>query len=301
MKKLLTLLLCGALLAAIGCAPKTEPEGVPYALYFREADLEAVPGKSALRAETVYLPESVAEEETQQVAEQLLQLLLDGPQDEKLQSPFPLGTSLLSLKLTGSRAVADLSFEYERLSGVALTMADYAIALTLTQLPQIMSVKITVQGRELAYRDTQIFTSQNILLMPEGDVLGNITVRLYFPGIDGRLYARETSLDLYEGDTQVLAVVRALEENPEDKELLPVFPEGFRIGKVWVEDTVCYVNLSSTLLDAMEDTARIPVTLRALAASLCSLETVEEVRYLVDGEAAERYGTVDISKPYTEP
>jgi len=97
------------------------------------------------------------------------------------------------------------------------------------------------------------------------------------------------------------AVVRALEKQPEDKTLLPAFPEGFRIGKVWVEERVCYVNLSSLLTDVIEDTSRISTALRALGGSLCSLDTVEEVRYLVDGEAANRYGFVDISEPYTEP
>jgi len=302
MKKLLMLLLCAALTVAAGCAPKAESgEGETYALYFREAELDGAPGKSALRAETLALPENVAEEDAQQLAEYLLKRLLKGPTDETLQSPFPAGTTLLSLKIIGSRAEVDLSAEYERLSGVALTLADYAVTLTLTQLPRIMSVKITVQGRELAYRDTQIFTAQNVLLAPEGDVLGSVAVRLYYPDSEGQLRFEERELDLYEGDTQASAVVRALEKAPEDKTLLPAFPEGFRIGKVWVEEDVCYVNLPSALLDRMEDTARISVTLRALGSSLCSLDAVEEVRYLVDGEAANRYGFVDISEPYTEP
>ena len=38
--------------------------------------------------------------------------------------------------------------------------------------------------------------------------------------------------------------------------------------------------------------------LRALAKALCSLESVGEVRYLVDGEFADSYGSVNVARPY---
>jgi germination protein M len=179
-------------------------------------------------------------------------------------------------------------------------MADYALTLTLTQLPQIMSVRINVQGRELAYRDTQVLTPQTILLAPEGDILGTVAAKLYFVNEILELQAEERILELYEGDTQIAAVVQALKDGPEENGLFPVLSEDFRIGKVWLEDTVCYINLSSALLESMEYTEGLPVALQALGRSLCSLDTVEEVRYLVDGEVADRYGSADISEPYTE-
>ena len=44
--------------------------------------------------------------------------------------------------------------------------------------------------------------------------------------------------------------------------------------------------------------ARLDMALEALARSLSSLESVDEVRFLVDGEFAASYGSVDISEPY---
>ena len=108
----------------------------------------------------------------------LMQELLAGPQDETLRSTIPAGTALLSLDMEGSRALVDLSTPYGTLSGVALTLADQAITLTLTQLPDIMSVKITVRGRELAYREKQVFAARDVLLAPEGDVVSTVDVML---------------------------------------------------------------------------------------------------------------------------
>lgn len=223
---------------ACGVVSQTEPE---YVVYFREADLAESAGGDALRAE----PVSVEGGNTVRTAQQLMEALLAGHQDETLQSTIPAGTQLLLLNVEGGQARVDLSSAYANLSGIRLTMADYAIALTLTQLPEIFSVKITVRGQELAYRDKQIFAARDVLLSPRGDVVSTVTVQLYFRSEAGELVPEERVLELYEGDTQVGAVVRALENGPEEDSLSAdhagEFPRPFRVA----EEDVCYVNLSS--------------------------------------------------------
>ena len=298
MKKLLSLLLCAAALAGTcGCAGDAgdSREGAPYDLYFLEADLSAVPGGDALRAEIVYLEEGL---EARELAETLVQELLAGPADPTLENPIPTGTSLLSLELKGAQAIVDLSASYRSLSGVALTLADYAITLTLTQLPQIAVVSVTVRGQELAYRDTQTFTARDVLLSSNEDVIGTVQVTLYFLDESGALTAEARMLDLYEGDTQVSAVVRAMEAGPESRDLRAVQPETFQVKSAWLEEDVCYVNLSSIQLETLPEDVDLPLTLRALAMSLGSLDTVAEVRFLVDGDFAQTYGDAPIGDPY---
>lgn len=272
----------------------------PYVLYFLEADLQAASGSSALRTESARLPAAGDETDTAQLAELLVQDLLDGPRDETLKRVTPVGTTLLSLKVEGTRALVDLSSAYGTLSGVALTLADQAIALTLTQLPDILSVRITVRGRELAYRDKQVFTARDVLLAPEGDVVSTVDVTLYFLDEKQDLVPEERTLELYEGDTQVSAVVRAVENGPSGKKLSPVIPEGFRTKSAWLEENVCYVNLSSGLLDTVKGDIGLEAALQALAKSLCSLDSVQEVRYMVDGEFTKYYGQADVSRSFSE-
>ena len=278
------------LLLLFGCASGGEETGK--LLYFQERDLRAAAGGGALRTETI----QVEETETQAVAEALVEALLRGPLDETLKSPIPKGTALLSLELQGSRAVVDFSAPYGTLSGVALTLADQAVALTLTQLPDILSVQITVRGRELAYRSKQILTAREVLVAPEGDVVGTLEARLWFPDEDGTLTEEDRTLVLYEGDTQVGALARAMEEGPLEDGLSPVFPEGFRPRAVWQEAGICYVNLSSALLAELPEPEALPRALEALRRSLESLETVEETRFLVDGVYAADYGPVQLDE-----
>lgn len=280
MKKGLCLLLL-VLLPLTGCR-REEPARTAYQLYFQEADLTYSAGDGAFRTETVYLYDERTET-SQQLAEALMEALLQGPADETLKSTLPAGTTLLSLEVAGDRAVVDLSASYESLSGVALTLADGAIAMTLAQIPEISSVQITAQGRELAYRDRQVLNIREVLLTPEEDVVSTVEARLYYLNQEGRLRPEVRTLDLYEGDTQVSAVARALEDKPESRDLTSPLPEGFQVKSVWLEESICYVNLSSALLESAEDAA-VRTALRALEDSLRSLEAVEEVRFLVDGE-----------------
>ncbi len=285
MKRLVALLLCGLLLLTCGCAyAAISNQSNTYDLYFREAELETAVGSDGLRAVPVQLdPEPST---TEALAEALLRKLLNGSSDPSLRSAIPMGTALLSIKIHRDCANVDLSAPYATLSGVALTLADYAITMTLTQLEEISSVKITVLGQELTYREKQEFLPEDVLLSLKEDVVGSIQTLLYFPDGTGQLAAEERTLELYEGDTQIGVVARALELGPETKGLLPIFPEGFRVKTLRLEEEICYVNLSSQQLAALEK-RQVRQILESLNHSLCSLETIKRVEFLVDGEYSE--------------
>ena len=289
---LLTVLLMG-IGGAIGkVGVRQESDGSTYDLYFVERDLRSADGGDALRSEERTLEDGGLS--TEELAAVLVAELLKGPADPTLKSPFPKGTALLSAEQKGTELRVDLSAAYSTLSGVGLSLADYAITLTLTQLPDVARVRITVAGRELDYRSRQVFLARDILTVPKEDVVGTVDASLYFVNGDGALTAEARTLNLYEGDTQVSAVVRALENGPETKGLSAVLPEGFKVRKVWLEEEICYVSLSSALLEGQPEPETLSQAVLALEQSLLSLESVEEVRFLVDGELADTYGPIDL-------
>lgn len=281
------------LLALAACGQETE-EKAAYQLYFQEADLTFSAGEGAFRTERIFLDQEETED-SQHLAAALLEELLRGPLDETLKSTIPAGTTLLSMTLEGSRAVVDFSSPYGTLSGVSLTLADSAVLMTLAQVPEISSVRITVRGRDLAYRDRQVLFVRDVLLSPEEDVVGSVKALLYFPDSSGVLLPEARTLELYEGDTQVSAVAKALERGPENRsERLPALPEGFQVKSVWLEEDVCYVNFSPAQLEGLEEEVICTASL-ALGRSLCSLEGVEETRFLVGGEFSRTLETVEAS------
>jgi len=301
MKRFGLLLLCAAAVFISACAGGTDTEEpVPgYDLYFREASLQDAPGSDALRAERIAI-EDAEDKSTRELAELLLLELLEGPDDPTLVSTIPSGTNLLSVRVEGGQAQVDLSMPYNILSGVELTLADYAITMTLSQLPDVLTTNITVHGQKLAYRDRQTFTAWDVLHAAREDVVSTLRATLYFPDETGQLQADRQELDLYEGDTQAQTVATALKNGPGREDLFPVLPATWEEPPVWVKETTCYVNLSTALLTEEITEAEIRLALEALGRSLCGLETVEDVRFLVDGAFAQFYGTVDVSEAYTE-
>lgn len=301
MKRSGLLILCALAVFVSACARESDAEEVPsgYGLYFRESELKNAAGGNALRAEYIEI-EGAEEKSTQELAEILLKALLEGPTDVTLASTVPGGTSLLSVTVSGGRAMVDLSMPYNILSGVELTLADYAITMTLAQLPDVLTTNITVHGQKLAYRDRQTLTAWDVLHATREDVVSTLNAALYFPDENGVLLADWQTLELYEGDTQAKTVANALKNGPSRSDLLPVLPDTWEDLSVWVKETTCYVNLSTALLTEELTEAEVELALEALSRSLCGLDTVEEVRFLVDGTFNQFYGTVDVSTAYTE-
>lgn len=211
-------------------------------------------------------------------------------------SPLPEGVELLNLEIRERTAHVDLGEGLRELSGVDLTLADYCLTLSLTALGSIRSVVLTAQGRPVGQQPKQVFYEQDVLLNDMDDVLQMVEVKLYFFNADGELVSEQRTLSLYEGQTLAEALVAALLEGPESRDLLRTIPEGFAVSSVRVDSGVCYVSLpASSLMLLPEDEQIQRMILWSLADSLYSLDAVEEIRLLADGEELEMFGQVPVA------
>ena len=276
-KRLLLLLLCLMLLLT-GCAAGKEQMPV-----FRIYGLSDTPGSDAISAVTVDWSgqKSLTVDRQAQAA---LEQLLGGCTEPGYRSPIPQGVQLRSCQLTGGMALVDFSQGYEQLSGIDLTMADYCVTLTLSQLPGVSVVRITVEGQELAYRSHSLLRSQDLLMTSEDDVSRTLAIRLYFPAQStGQLTPESRTLTLHEGDSSAEAIVSALLAGPQADGLSPLLPDGFQVLTVRVESGTCYLNLPRSdvsLLPEGQDAQELLV--RGMVNSLCSIASVDRVQLLLD-------------------
>ena len=290
-----TVLLLLSVFVLAACAQKAHPPQSNYRLYLLP-QADSARGADAI-AES---PVEIADEgrTTQELAQRLLEAMLLPPEDPLLRSPFPGGTQLQELSISGKRACVDFSANYGGLSGIDLSLADYCVALTLTQLDGVNAVTITANGHEIPYRRTQLLTAADPLLGSREDTLRPITVQLYFLDTQtNELRAQQQTLALYEGQQRVDALLDALLAGPEnDDTLVPLLSADFSVLSARIEENTCYLNLPRGALlpgDALEQR----LAMSSLVRSLCSLSGVEQVQFLVDGEAAPTLGTLTISEP----
>ncbi|MDE7242441.1 MAG: GerMN domain-containing protein, partial [Oscillospiraceae bacterium] len=227
--------------------------------------------------------------------------LLAGPSHGELVSPLP-GVELLSVEVRDHRAYVDLSGGVNRLGGVDLTLADYCLTLSLTQLEGISSVSVTAEGRPIGQQPKQIFYEWDVLLSSMDDVLQTVEVTVYFLNSDNALTGEQRILELYEGQTLAESVIAALLEGPHNKDLRRALPEDFQVNFVRMENGVCYVNLPAASLEALppdEDLQR--KMLWSLTDSLYSIESIEELRLLADGGELTSFGMIPLDSALVRP
>lgn len=215
-KRIFLLLLCLALLLT-GCAASRRTPKQTFRIY----GLSGAPGGDAISAVDVDWSERKSLTVDQQ-AQAALEQLLGACTEPGYRTPIPQGVTLRSCQLTGGMALVDFSQGYEQLSGIDLTIADYCVTLTLSQLPGISVVRITVEGQDLAYRTHSLLQSREVLMTSEDDVTRTLGVRLFFPARESGLLTSESrTLTLHEGDSAVEAIMSALMEGPQTDEPVP--------------------------------------------------------------------------------
>lgn len=264
-----------SVLSLISCGVKEEPvEGlIIYGLTAEEKRL----GGDIVSGDTVLPWEELPREREAQVYTVMQHLMRNG---EGHISPLPENVLLRSVTMSGSTACVDLSVGYTFLSGMELTVADYCIVLTLTQLTGVYAVRITAEGREIPQRSKQLLLSGDVLLSSMDDVVRTLTAKLYFLNEEERLESEERLLTQYEGESAAQVVLDALADGPEDDALQPLLPEGFVGMTARMESGVCHLNIPGESMALLEEDDTV---LSAVARSLLSTEGIRQVELYVDG------------------
>ena len=221
----------------------------------------------------------------------LMSALLAGPPEEELEltSLIPAGTRVLSWSLEEGVASVELSAAYAGLVGVDLTLADCCITLTLAQLPGVEGVRVTVNGGGQSYRDRRALYPGDMLFSGAEEAQVEVTAALYFRREGGEQLGFELRrFRLSEDRVPVKEVLDALAAGPEDEGLVPLLPEGLAVRSAWVDQGLCTADLSAALLDLPEGRRALAVS--SIAETLRSLDGVEQVQILIEGEPV---GAVD--------
>jgi germination protein M len=225
-------------------------------------------------------------------------LVLEGPKSKELSSLIPSDVSVRDWNLKDGVLTVDFSSSYGLLSGIDLTLADYSVTITLSQIPEVLSVVTTVEGDRITYRDHQNLQKSDVsLAIYRGEPVQR-EVALFFPRTDQKDLGEESrSIALTEDQSLAVAVLSAMAEGPESEELTAVISKA-EILSVEVRDKVCYLNLAASFYSmAPEEERADRLILYALVNTLCELDNISSVRFLSEGEVMERYGTVDLTDP----
>ena len=253
----------------------------------------AVPGERQSREVTAALG-SAPYTGSESVPALLTALLAGPPQDSELVSLIPEGTGVVRCTVEARTAYVELTGGYAQLSGVDRTIADYCVTLTLSQLSGVDRVELSAGdggGRVLRTGDV-IFSGAE-----EEPV--DVPASLYFRRAESATLDFELRVfRLTEDETPARAVLEALAAGPQDENLAALLPQELTVRSAWVDGGVCYADLSDALLAAAPDSrSEQELVISSIVETLCSLDTVDQVQLLVEGEPLTAYGGLDLSGP----
>lgn len=129
-------------------------------------------------------------------------------------------------------------------------------------------------------------------------MIDTLNATLYFLDETGGLTPVEMTLDLYEGDTQAGAVVKALLEGTEEKDWLSAIPEGFQVTSVRLEESTCYVDLPTAALPGLRRRRICPWPSGHWRTPCCPCGQWKRCGIWWDGEFASAYGGAAVLEPY---
>ena len=290
MRKSIVWLPLAALLLALasGCAGAAREEEQGLKLWF-----PTDPGQDLLSAALDSCP---YQGEDHSIPALLSALLAGPPPDAATLIPAaPGGTRVLSWSVDNRVVHVELSAAYAELVGIDLTLADYCITLTLTQLPGVDGVRVTSNGGGQSYRDRQALYPGDVLFSGAEEVPVEVTAALYFRREGGDSLGYELrKFRLTEDKVPAKAVLTALIAGPEDAGLLPLLPAQLTVRSAWVDEGVCTADLSAHLLEVPEGERAL--AMESIVETLRSLDTVDQVQILIEGEPADGFGGPDTAR-----
>lgn len=268
-----------------------------------QAEVQEVSGSKA-RAITVFyqtpegylVPYNTLVPDDENVARHALEKLIAGPQEKEfLKGTLPEGVIIRDLYVKNESAFLDLGGVEEK-EGAAWHQAVESIVLTLTELPDITTVQILLDGKET---DKPLRRPWIINPIPGGPPDGR-PVRLYFSYHDAHLVPVTVNLPP-ETKEVVSATINQLITGPQGiPGLSPVFPEGTRLLGLKREEDLVYLDFSkeAVLGDKKNNFSKPEITLAALAYTLQQFPGIKRFAVLVDGEL---YTVPGLKQPIAVP
>lgn len=280
-KKLWTGLLLVLLLGLVACGRGEQNDETVYKVYYLSSSESCV--------EMHEHPVTGEGQEAQ--LDELLGYLGETPEKLEYKAPLALGFQVLSYKIDGGKLVLDVDEAYRELAPTTEVLVRAAIVKTLSQVPDIRYIAITIRGEQLLDHLGEYVGWMNAeqFINNDGNEINTYELRrikLYFANETGdkligayreKHYSTNTPLERF--------IVEEVIAGPSGQVpgLYPTVNPETKIISVMTKDGICYVNLDSGFLTVAGNVST-ELAVYSIVNSLVELSNVNKVQILVNGE-----------------
>lgn len=277
----LCLILCMTVMILTGCAGDTEQGMAVDISYINKKETK-------LGKETHYLKGTDTKEQIVEV----LTLLCSVPDDKELRATLTSGINIITYSLEGEQVTVSLGEKYRELSNTTEVLTRAAVVRSLTGIPGVSGVMITVNGEPLtdvSGNAIGIMTADMFVDNAGAQVQteeSKVTLKLYFANESGDgLVAVNRELthnvDVSNVSMEKL-VVEQLIRGPVGDETYPTINPNTKLINSTVRDGVCYLTFDSSLITAVNNVTT-DVTIYSIVNSLVELSNINKVQISIEG------------------
>ena len=179
---------------------------------------------------------------------------------------------------------------------------------TLTSFEFIDNIRINVEGQPIRTNGGQPYDKMNRSNVLIGSVISSepteyAILKLYFANADGSdLVVEERVVEVSANQSREKTILEQLIAGPLEDGCYPTIPVETKIQDVTTtSDGTCYVNLSQDFVSKHNggSTGEL-LTVYSIVNSLCEVDTVERVQFLIDGVKLDEFkGHIDFKTPFT--
>ncbi len=237
-------------------------------------------------------------QEESAMLDELVACLATQPDKLEYKAPLSMGFDVLSMELSGGKLAIDVSAGYQGLSATTEVLVRAAIVRTLTQLPNVRYVGITVEGNPLFDKvgDVVGFMGADLFIDNDGNEINTYEltrVRLYFANMEGnkligtyreKYYSTNVPLERFVLEELIAGPSGSVEG------LYPSINPEVKIISVMTKDGICYVNLDANFLTVVNNVST-EMSIYSIVNSLAELSNVNKVQILVNGEVPDSFSS----------
>lgn len=237
-----------------------------------------------------------------------LNTLKEGPKTEGVSASIPAEVEFLSVGLVNGTAIIDVSSGYYRMTNTEEIICRSSLVWTLTSLEFVEAVEIKVDGQPLKNNLGEKYGSMNRnTVIIDGEISAETTeyaiLSLYFANETGTdLSVEERVVEVNANQAREKTILEQLIIGPAEKGLQRTIPVETKIRDVTVtSDGTCYVDLSQDFVQKHSGgEMQERLTVYSIVNSLCELDDVKKVQFLVGGEKLDQFkGSLDFKTPFT--
>lgn len=220
----------------------------------------------------------------------VLQMLAKAPENVELKSPISSAFTIVSYAYEDGKVTVTFSEKYKNLSNTTEILTRAAIVRTLTQVPGVENVCMTINGEPLtdSAGNAVGFMTANDFIDNEGEEINayeKTVLRLYFANENGdKLVAINRSIIYNSNISLEKLVVEQLISGPISNDSYQTLNPNTKLISTNVKDGVCYVDFDSSFLNQNLKVTS-DVTIYSIVNSLVELSNVNKVQFSVDGES----------------